>query len=68
MECLRKLADRSGDAAHWQGIERELVDAYQHTALLVEQAEKSAVDYDKLRKKIRPMAVLALRKLNKKTN
>ncbi|PRD47820.1 hypothetical protein C5745_07850 [Sphingobacterium haloxyli] len=61
------LAEQSGDAAHWQSIERELTDAYQRTAHLVAQAEKSAVDYNKLRKKIRPMAVLALRKMNKKT-
>ncbi|OYD46363.1 hypothetical protein CHU00_06645 [Sphingobacterium cellulitidis] len=61
------LADQGGDAAHWKDIETELTDAYQRTAHLVEQAEKSAVDYNKLRKKIRPMAVLALRKLNKKT-
>jgi len=66
MECLRRLAIQSGEKAHWQAMEKELADAYEHTAQLVKNAENSALDYNELRKKIRPMAVMALRKLDKK--
>lgn len=68
MECLRRLTVQSGDKAHWQAMEKELADAYELTAELVRNAENSALDYNELRKKIRPMAVIALRKLDKKNN
>jgi len=66
MECLRRLAVKSEDKAHWQTVEKELADAYELTAELVRKAEDSALDYNELRKQIRPMAVMALRKLDKK--